>query len=68
VKDTHLCAGYQQGGVGTCKGDSGGPLICKDRIGDYYWLVGVTSWGYGCARMQLPTVYSSVQRYYNWIV
>uniref|UniRef100_A0A8C6ZYV2 Acrosin n=1 Tax=Nothoprocta perdicaria TaxID=30464 RepID=A0A8C6ZYV2_NOTPE len=68
IEKTHLCAGFPQGGTGTCQGDSGGPLICKDQIGDFYWLVGVTSWGKGCARPQLPGVYSSVQHYYNWIV
>ncbi|XP_010216540.1 PREDICTED: acrosin-like [Tinamus guttatus] len=68
IVDTHVCAGYQEGGIDTCQGDSGGPLVCKDPVGEYYWLVGVTSWGYGCARMQQPGVYSAVQRYYNWIL
>uniref|UniRef100_A0A8U8C7I0 Acrosin n=1 Tax=Geospiza parvula TaxID=87175 RepID=A0A8U8C7I0_GEOPR len=50
VHADNLCAGYPQGGIDTCQGDSGGPLVCKDNEADYYWLVGLNSWGRGCDR------------------
>ncbi|NWT20665.1 ACRO protein, partial [Vireo altiloquus] len=65
IYDFNVCAG--QGGVGTCQGDSGGPLVCQDKHADFYWQIGVTSWGVGCARPKRPAVSSSTQYYYNWI-
>lgn len=52
-----VCAGLPQGGVDTCQGDSGGPLVV-DKV-----LVGITSWGEGCAEPGLPGVYTRVAAY-----
>jgi secreted trypsin-like serine protease len=55
---THMvCAGYARGGVDTCQGDSGGPLIV-DGV-----LVGVTSFGTGCARPNRYGVYTRLLSY-----
>ena len=52
-----VCAGYVQGGVDTCQGDSGGPLIVGGK------LIGVTSFGDGCARPGKYGVYARVSTY-----
>ncbi|NXC36948.1 ACRO protein, partial [Campylorhamphus procurvoides] len=68
VQEYNVCAGYPEGGVATCQGDSGGPLVCKDATSDFFWQIGITSWGIGCARPKKPGVSVSTQYFYNWIV
>jgi len=55
---TMVGAGPWRGGRDTCSGDSGGPLVAAAR--GSWWLVGVTSWGDGCARAGKPGVYARV--------
>lgn len=61
ITDAMMCAGEKQGGKDACQGDSGGPLAVGNT------LVGIVSWGYGCARAGYPGVYSSVGYLRSWI-
>ncbi|KAJ8042600.1 Transmembrane protease serine 11C [Holothuria leucospilota] len=71
ITDNMLCAGFAAGGVDACQGDSGGPLVCSSKDNDSdverWYLVGVTSWGYGCAFPNYPGVYADVSKYMSWI-
>ncbi|XP_066468941.1 transmembrane protease serine 9-like [Tiliqua scincoides] len=64
---TMMCAGYEGGGVGSCKGDGGGPLMCYFPDASRYYLMGITSFGYGCGQPKSPRVYTWVPSYRNWI-
>jgi len=45
----------------SCQKDSGGPLVHDKK------LVGIVSWGEGCAHPNYPGVYANVALYRKWI-
>ena len=62
---TMTCAGGIEG-EDACQGDSGGPLTYRDSNG-VHTLVGLVSWGVGCARDQIPGIYTRITYMLNWI-
>uniref|UniRef100_A0A8C5DMW1 Coagulation factor VII-like n=2 Tax=Gouania willdenowi TaxID=441366 RepID=A0A8C5DMW1_GOUWI len=60
-----FCAGYIEGREDSCKGDSGGPLVTQ--YGNTSFLLGVVSWGRGCAQPGNYGIYTRVSNYLPWI-
>ncbi|EDW78197.1 uncharacterized protein Dwil_GK24139 [Drosophila willistoni] len=60
IKPTMVCARGES--ADACQGDSGGPLVADSK------LVGVVSWGSGCAWTNYPGVYAEVASLKSWIL
>lgn len=56
-----ICTLDPNGTRDVCTGDSGGPLMCKN------YQVGIVSGSLGCARKNMPNLWTRVDVYYDWI-
>lgn len=65
LDDTTLCAGSLAGAKDSCAGDSGGPMTRAQ--GREFVLVGLVSWGVGCALPGTPAIYTRVSALTRWI-
>ena len=60
ITDRMFCAG--QGGKDSCQGDSGGPIVNSAKT-----LIGLVSWGNGCADPNYPGVYTRVSTVLSFV-
>ncbi|XP_078667784.1 coagulation factor IX-like [Branchiostoma floridae x Branchiostoma belcheri] len=65
VTKNMFCAGSETGGRDSCDGDSGGPFVVYDN--GKWNLMGIVSWGDGCALRDKYGVYTRVHRFRDWL-
>ncbi|XP_043268687.1 phenoloxidase-activating factor 2-like [Venturia canescens] len=64
-RTSYMCAGGEAG-KDACTGDGGAPLVCQQSNGQWQ-VVGLVTWGIGCASSGVPGVYVNVPNYRSWI-
>ena len=67
IDGSYICAGFSQGGKDACRADSGGPLMLANGL-EPYNLIGIVSFGKGCADPKYPGVYTRVTHQLSWIL
>lgn len=65
--DIMICAGVSGGGKDSCSGDSGGPLLLQGVFPQDDIIIGLTSWGEGCAEPEKFGVYTKVSSFNGFI-
>ena len=62
-----LCAGVSEGNQGSCKGDSGGPLLYKDDDSGKYIQIGTVRGAFGqCGDRDYPGIFVRVDHPSIW--
>ncbi|XP_078266010.1 transmembrane protease serine 9-like [Rhinoraja longicauda] len=69
ITDDMICAGDKTGGQAKmCRGDAGGPLICKSSFLKKNILSGIAIFGMGCEVKFKPGIYTHLSnKYLQWI-
>ncbi|ESO00207.1 hypothetical protein HELRODRAFT_157379 [Helobdella robusta] len=67
ITDKHICLfDLEDFSSGGCNGDSGGPLVCEESPKKWK-LVGATSWGSSSCLTTMPSVYTRIYAYNDWL-
>lgn len=65
IARSHLCAGYIDGMIDACSGDSGGPLYVN--VNGIQVQMGITSYGIGCGLPLFYGIYTDVSYFIPWL-
>jgi len=70
VTEHMICSGHQDGEIGSCRGDSGGPVAWLDPNSHRVKLVGAVSWGHNACAAQgpYPNVAADMRRELEWVI
>ncbi|XP_014478380.1 PREDICTED: trypsin-3-like isoform X2 [Dinoponera quadriceps] len=66
LDNSFICAGGESG-KDACTGDGGSPLVCSTNNGPFQ-IVGLVTWGIGCAGAGVPGVYTNVFNFLSWVM
>ncbi|KAI9290760.1 trypsin-like serine protease, partial [Neoconidiobolus thromboides FSU 785] len=61
---SQFCAGYKEGWKNVCQADSGGPILSFEGEPT---IVGIVSWGKGCALKDYPAVFTRISTSVDFI-
>jgi len=67
VEEYMICAGFKEGKIDACAGDSGGPMVWLNPKTGNVEVIGVVSYGFSCAQPDSPGVYSDISKVLDWV-
>ncbi|CAO1321183.1 unnamed protein product [Diamesa tonsa] len=67
LNESLICAGGEIG-RDACEGDEGSPLVCPVPGNEgHFYQAGIVAWGIGCGQVNVPTAYTDVAFFADWI-
>ncbi|XP_069792558.1 chymotrypsinogen B-like [Narcine bancroftii] len=66
LQPSMMCMDFKKSQDLACHMDSGGPVVCKIRDGQQFYLIGVVSWVSDCSN-RWPGVFTMTKSYLKWV-